>query len=78
MPAATLNHANTDGSKLLGKSLRDIRVSGGLASFAFTASPTTGIVEQTLCRPSETLYDLGPVVIIRDARGKVKKVLKHR
>lgn len=78
VPAATLNHANTDGTKLLGKSLRDIRVSGGLASFDFTAPRTTGIVEQSLCRPSETLYDLGPVVIIRNARGEVKKVLKHR
>ena len=36
VPVATLNNANTDGSKLMNKSLRDIRVENGLASFRFT------------------------------------------
>ena len=76
-PAATLNNANTDGSKLMNKSLRDIRVENGLASFRFTVDTKTGITELPASRQSQILYDLGPIYIIRYANGDIKKVMKR-
>ena len=76
-PAAKLNNTNTDGSKLMNKSLRDIRVENGLASFRFTVDSTTGIEELQDHRSYKILYDLGPIYIIRYSNGEIKKVVKH-
>ena len=77
VPVPTLNNANTDGSKLMNKSLRDIRVENGLASFRFTVDTKTGITELPASRQSQILYDLGPIYIIRYANGDIKKVMKR-
>lgn len=75
-PVAKLNHANTDGTLLMDKSLLDIRVDGGLASFRFTRDPATAIIPVKSTRQPEVLYHLGPVSIVRDSDGVVKKVVK--
>ena len=77
-PAATLNNENTDGTKLMNKSVRDIAVTDGLASFRFTIDQSTGIVEHRTSQPYTVLHDLGPIYIIRYANGDIKKVMKHR
>ena len=76
-PAATLNHANTDGTLLMNKSLFDMRVADGIASFRFTHNHETGIDEHCIPQAYEVLYDLGPIYIIRYSNGKIKKVMKH-
>ena len=76
-PAATLNNANTDGSKLMNKSIRDIKVENRLASFRFTVDTKTCITELPVNRQSQILYDLGPIYIIRYANGDIKKVMKR-
>ena len=76
-PAATLIHANTDGSKFMNKSLYDMKVENGLASFRFAVGTPTAIREhQAEGRPKE-LYRLGPVSILRYPKGEIKKVMKH-
>jgi M6 family metalloprotease-like protein len=75
-PAATLNNANTDGSKLMNKSLRDITVADGLASFRFTNDTSTGISELEAEGEPRELYRVGPVVILRYPNGVVRKVVK--
>ena len=77
-PAAKLNNENTDGTKLMNKSVRDIDVTNGLASFRFTEDTPTGIEERTTQQLPETLYDLGPIYIIRYSNGTIKKVMKHK
>lgn len=77
-PAAILWNANTDGTKLMNKSVRDIDVTNGLASFRFTEDTPTGIEERTTQQLPETLYDLGPIYIIRYSNGTIKKVMKHK
>jgi M6 family metalloprotease-like protein len=77
-PAATLNNENTDGTKLMNKSLRDISITDGKASFRFTIDQSTGIVEHRTSQPYTVLHDLGPIYIIRYANGDIKKVMKHR
>lgn len=76
-PAATLNNANTDGSKFMSKSLRDIKVENGLASFRFTVDTPTGIHELEDSQTGKILFDLGPIYIIRYKDGTVKKVMKR-
>ena len=77
VPAATLIHANTDGSKFMNKSLYDMKVENGLASFRFAVGTPTAIQEhQAEGRPKE-LYRLGPVSILRYPNGEIKKVMKH-
>ena len=78
-PAATLNNANSDGTTLMNKSLRDIKVENGLASFRFTVDSASGIEELGL-RDNQSykiLHDLGPIYIIRCSNGEIKKVMKH-
>ena len=58
------------------KSLLDIRADGGLASFRFTRDPATAITPVKSTRQPEVLYHLGPVSIVRDSDGVVKKVVK--
>ena len=75
-PAASLHHANSDGSKLMNKSLSNISVVDGLASFDFMGG-ATGITTQKVIGQPKILYDLGPIYIIRNAQGEIKKVMKH-
>ena len=77
-PAAILWNANTDGTKLMNKSVHDIDVTSGLASFRFTVDTPTGIEEHTSQQLAEILYDLGPISIIRYSNGTIKKVMKHK
>lgn len=74
-PAATLNNTNTDGSKLMNKSLTEISVTGGLASFNFSVN-TTGIEQHAVAgsEPTTLLYRIGSIHIVRNAQGKVLKV----
>jgi hypothetical protein len=71
-------NANTDGTKLINKSVHDIDVTNGLASFRFTVDTPTGIEEHTSQQSAEILYDLGPISIIRYSNGTIKKVMKHK
>ena len=75
-PAATLWHAGADGTMLMNKSLTDIAVTDGLASFSFSLTKTGIKTPQTdSLQKSTILYHLGPIYIIRNAQGKVCKVL---
>lgn len=77
VPAATLIHANTDGTLFMNKPLYDMNVENGLASFRFAVGTPTAIRErQAEGRPQE-LYRLGPVSIQRYPNGEIKKVMKH-
>jgi hypothetical protein len=73
-PAATLNHQNTDGTKLMSKPITNMKVTGGLASFDFSVT-TTGISEKIIPHNSHLLYRFGPLDIIRDANGTIRKVI---
>lgn len=78
-PAATLNHVNTDGSKLMGKPLTNIAVTDGLASFDFLGG-TTAIHEagKRQGRVGGTvLYRVGPIHIIRYPDGTITKVMSN-
>ena len=79
-PAATLNNQNTDGTYFMSKSLREISVSGGLASFRFTVDGTTGIddiIDRKPTGPSKVLYQMGPVLIVREQDGTIRKIMKR-
>ena len=75
-PAATLNNANTDGSFLMNKSLYDMTVEGGLASFRFVDGPVTGVDVVKPAGTPQLLYRLGSVSILRYPNGVVKKVVR--
>ena len=77
-PAAKLNNQNTDGTYFMSKSLRDISVTGGLASFRFTVDGTTGIDELPADGEPRELYRIGPVVILRYPNGVVRKVVRPK
>ena len=77
VPAATLNNANTDGSMLMNKSLYDMKVENGLASFRFAPDTPTAILEQKAEGRPQLLYRLGPVSILRYPNGTIKKVVKQ-
>jgi M6 family metalloprotease-like protein len=79
-PAATLNNENTDGTYLMNKSLRDISVTNGLASFRFTIDGTTGIenmIDRKPMGPTKVLYQMGPVLIVREQDGTIRKIMKR-
>ena len=76
-PAATLFNENTDGTKLMNKSLYDMKVEGGLASFRFAVNSPTAILEQKAEGLPQELYRLGPVRILRYPNGEIKKVMKQ-
>lgn len=76
MPAATLLHKNTDGTTFMNKPIWNMEVTGGIASFTFIDDPT-GIWERKIEGQPQILFDLGPIYIIRNARGEIKKVMKH-
>ncbi len=75
-PAASLLHENIDGTKFINKPIWNMEVTGGVASFTFIEEPT-GIWERKTEGKAEILFDLGPIYIIRNARGEIKKVIKH-
>jgi M6 family metalloprotease-like protein len=75
-PAATLNKENTDGTKLMNKSLYDMTVEGGLASFRFVDGPVTGVDVVKPAGTPQLLYRLGSVSILRYPNGVVKKVVR--
>ena len=75
-PAATLNHPNSDGMKLLSKPVTGMTLTDGLASFEVMKDPTAVTERQVNTKP-KVLYDLGPIHIIRFANGEIKKVMKH-
>lgn len=75
-PAASLLHENIDATKFMNKPIWNMEVTGGVASFTFIEEPT-GIWERKTEGKAEILFDLGPIYIIRNARGEIKKVIKH-
>jgi M6 family metalloprotease-like protein len=76
-PAAELFNANTDSTMLMNKSIYDMKVEDGIASFRFEVNTPTGIVEHNSSQTHTILYDLGPIYIIRCSNGEIKKVMKH-
>jgi M6 family metalloprotease-like protein len=75
-PSAVLNNPNTDGTLLMSKPITNMAVTGGLASFDFCADNLSAITDTPVDNRQQLLYQLGPVSIVRDAMGKVKKVVK--
>ena len=75
-PAATLLHANTDGSKLMSKPITNMKVTDGIASFDFMGG-SSGIHAMTVDGTLQILYDVGPVRIVRMPNGEIKKVMKR-
>jgi hypothetical protein len=77
-PAAIVWNANSDGKKFMNKPLTNMTVTGGLASFNFTATPTgLGAQPSTLGQQPTVLYRFGSIDIIRTADGKTHKVARR-
>jgi len=77
-PAAIVWNANSDGKKFMNKPLTNMTVTGGLASFNFTATPTgLGALPSTLGQQPTVLYRFGSIDIIRTADGKTHKVARR-
>ena len=77
-PAAVLNNANADGTKLMNKSIYDMKIDGGLASFRFDVPSATAIHEQKADGEPKELYRLGPVRILRYPNGEIRKVMDQK
>ena len=85
-PVAELYHPNTDGTLLMNKPLTDISMDDdGRVSFLFMGGATaidTPHSSDHSTQPSDgcerTLYNLGPVSIVRHSDGSVRKVIKRR
>jgi M6 family metalloprotease-like protein len=77
-PAAILFNNNTDGTKLMSKPITKMTVSDGLASFDFAVIPTTPItgMKEVTTGADQLLYRFGMVDIIRDAKGRIRKVIR--
>ena len=79
-PAATLNNANTDGTKFMSKPITHMAVTDDLASFdVFIDNPSSidgqlSMVNYQLSI-ANVLYRIGPVTIIRDEKGRVHKII---
>ena len=58
----------------MNKPVTNIAVTAGLASFDFSVT-TTGISEKIIPHNSYLLYRFGPLDIIRDANGTIRKVI---
>lgn len=64
IPAATLNHANTDGSKLLNKEITDITQNAdGTISFKFRNNNTTGISEINAESSKSAIYNMNGIMM---------------
>ena len=78
LPVAVLNNKNADGEKLMSKPITKMAVTDGLASFEFMAPSTTAIRERKIAQGKPiVLYDLGPILIVRDSDGQIRKVMKR-
>lgn len=75
MPAAVLNNPNSDGSMLMNKSLYNMKVGDGLASFLFTIDGTTGIATAVTKRKPQLLYRIADILIVRMPDGTMRKVM---
>lgn len=75
-PASTLLHENVDATLFMSKPLTNMSITNGLASFDFMGG-STGIFEKKVWGQPRILYDFGPIYIIRNAQGEIKKVIKH-
>ena len=77
-PAAIVWNANSDGTKFMNKPITNMTVTGGLASFDVTATPT-GLSAQPAALGHEptVLYRFGSIDIIRTADGKTHKVARR-
>ena len=75
-PAATLNHENIDGTTFMSKPITNMAVTGGLASFDFAVTNTTGMDELTTGAAHQLLYRIGRIDIVRDAKGTVRKIIR--
>ena len=77
-PAAIVWNANSDGTKFMNKPITNMTVTGGLASFDVTATPT-GLSAQpaVLGHEPTVLYRFGSIDIIRTADGKTHKVARR-
>ena len=74
-PAATLIHANSDGTLLMNKPLTQMTVTNGLASFHFM-DDLTDVTSQTLTTAPQPIYRLRPVTFLRYPDGSVRKQIK--
>jgi hypothetical protein len=70
-PAATLNHINTDDSKLMNKPVTNIAVTAGLASFDFMGGALSGIcnVHSTSNSQSLLFYTLDGRRVTNPTKG---------
>ena len=75
-PAASLFHANSDGTKLMSKPITNMKVENGLASFDFMGGTPSAIIQHQSPITPQTLYQYGPLRIVRSADGVVRKILK--
>ena len=75
-PAATLLYANSDGTKLMSKPITNMKVENGLASFDFMGGTPSAIIQHQSPITPQTLYQYGPLRIVRSADGVVRKILK--
>ena len=75
-PAAELWNTNTDGTLFMNKPITNFTVQDGKASFDFMKT-ATGITLPTVTRTQQVLYQYGPLRIVRQTDGTVKKVIKH-
>ena len=75
-PAAELWNTNTDGTLFMNKPVTNFTVQDGKASFDFMKT-ATGITLPTVTRTQQVLYQYGPLRIVRQADGTVKKVIQH-
>ena len=79
VPAAVLNHLNIDGTRLMSKPLTHMFVSdSGLASFHFMGGSSTAVVLPEASAAGDTLYEFGPIAIVRKPNGSIVKVIKAR
>ena len=75
-PAAELWNTNTDGTLFMNKPVTNFTVQDGKASFDFMKT-ATDITLPTVTRTQQVLYQYGPLRIVRQADGTVKKVIQH-
>ena len=75
-PAAELWNTNTDGTLFMNKPVTNFTVQDGKASFDFMKT-ATGITLPTVTHTQQVLYQYGPLRIVRQTDGTVKKVIQH-
>ena len=75
-PAAELWNTNTDGTLFMNKPVTNMMVQDGKASFDFMKT-ATDITLPTVTRTQQVLYQYGPLRIVRQTDGTVKKVIQH-